>query len=42
VQQLTRFNEAIDQAIIESVARYTDQIHRIAPTSAGKRRGVVR
>ena len=28
MQQLTRFNEAIDQAIIESVARYTDQIHR--------------
>jgi signal transduction histidine kinase len=28
MQQQTRFNEAIDQAITESVARYTDQIHR--------------
>jgi signal transduction histidine kinase len=28
LQQLTRFNEAIDQAITESVARYTDQVGR--------------
>lgn len=28
LQQLTRFNEAIDQALTESVARYTDQVHR--------------
>lgn len=28
LQQLTRFNEAIDQAITESVARYTEQVDR--------------
>ncbi|CAA9403719.1 MAG: hypothetical protein AVDCRST_MAG51-1044 [uncultured Ramlibacter sp.] len=28
LQQLTRFNEAIDQAIAESVARYTEQVKR--------------
>ena len=28
MQQLTRFNEAIDQAITESVARYTEQVDR--------------
>jgi signal transduction histidine kinase len=28
LQQLTRFNEAIDQAITESVARYTEQVGR--------------
>jgi signal transduction histidine kinase len=28
LQQLTRFNEAIDQAITESVARYTEQVER--------------
>ncbi|MGZ5179143.1 MAG: ATP-binding protein [Ramlibacter sp.] len=28
LQQLTRFNEAIDQAIAESVARYTEQVDR--------------
>ena len=28
LQQLTRFNEAIDQAITESVARYTEQVRR--------------
>ena len=28
LRQLTRFNEAIDQAITESVARYTEQIDR--------------
>lgn len=27
LQQLTRFNEAIDQALTESVARYTEQVH---------------
>jgi signal transduction histidine kinase len=28
LEQLTRFNEAIDQAITESVARYTEQVDR--------------
>jgi signal transduction histidine kinase len=28
LQQLTRFNEAIDQALSESVARYTEQVRR--------------
>jgi signal transduction histidine kinase len=27
MRQLTRFNEAIDQALTESVARYTEQVH---------------
>ncbi|MDB5875500.1 MAG: sensor histidine kinase [Ramlibacter sp.] len=30
LQQLTRFNEAIDQAMTESVARYTEQVNRSA------------
>jgi signal transduction histidine kinase len=28
LEQLMRFNEAVDQAITESVARYTEQVHR--------------
>lgn len=28
LEQLTRFNEAIDQAVAESVARYTEQVQR--------------
>ena len=35
LEQLTRFNEAIDQAMSESISRYTEQVNRSADLFMG-------